>query len=231
MKKVFLITVIVMGFMAVSGPSAQSNGSGWPSAAQLTQYGVSDLPQPAGTTGAGWRLQPNLYEYPVIYIWCSGAAAANTAAKNYFRGWTVTEDRTQGNTTDIVYQKDGSRVNYKYDGKEIMIFAGVFASGTWPGDTVWRRFGLSGLSKPANAIIERVDDDDDSLYVYFATGGKAAYSNLRSQLISKNFKLSESEGDDNNDEQNQTFYNEQIKTAAYLYRDGEKLNLDVRIFQ
>ena len=230
-SKVFLIMIFTLSLVLAGGLAAQNSGSGWPSAAQLTEYGISGFAQPAGTTGAGWRLQPNLYEYPAIYIWFSGSAAANTAAKNYFRDWKITYDRSQGGTTETGFEKDGARVNYKYDGKEIMIFSGVFASGTWPGDSVWRRFGLSGLSRPPDTLIESVTDDDDALYVYFASGGITAYSNIRGQLIAKGFKLSESEGDDNDSDQNQSFYNERIKTAAYLYRYGDKFNLDIRVFK
>ena len=52
-SRLFLFTVFVMGLVLAGGLAAQDNGSGWHSAAQLTQYGVSGLAHPAGTTGAG----------------------------------------------------------------------------------------------------------------------------------------------------------------------------------
>ena len=114
-------------FRKAGAQSAQDpeSGQSWPSSAQLAEYGISGLSQPSGATNVRWRLQPDMYSYPVIVISFNGTATEDTAIKNHFRSWNVRYDDSTRTRTDIGYERSGTRVGYTYNGREVMIIAGI----------------------------------------------------------------------------------------------------------
>ena len=117
----YLERVLVGTFIKAEPQSGQS----WPSAAQLAEYGISGFNLPNGATSPGYRLQPDMYSYPVIVIWFNATSNVNTTARNFFNGWNVRFDDSAGGRIDIGYERNGVRVNYVYDGREVMITAGI----------------------------------------------------------------------------------------------------------
>ena len=122
-KNIFLVIALLV--IALTTIQAQDSGREWPSASLLTEYGIPGLAKPAEARFEGWRLQPDMYYYPVIYIYFTGTVADNTAVQNYFKDLNVRFDDSRGSEIDIGYEKDGVRVNYRYDGNRVTMTAGI----------------------------------------------------------------------------------------------------------
>ena len=230
--RILAVAVLLSVCFASTALAGQpTRGEGWPPAHILKEFGLEGMPQPAGADNVWWRNAESEEarglpggDIPHILIGLHGTEATGGSLKSWFEGngWILMGSRNNAHS----FNKGAAVVSFDFSDGVGQVKAGVH-KGTWPGNAVWERFGLSSLTMPPGVAISDVQDSGNEVNIFTIGGNNADYVNLRNQFIAKMGQPTESEGKDGDDERRDAFWNPKTSVAVYLGREGVEIDFSM----